>query len=149
MENDMHMSTKPTFLSVMFLSAVMATGCSNQRSELPGPATPIRDPLGTSGYPRVIVSPEIEGLIIADRPRKTVEPHSGSMVVTLPVRSVYQGTLLIQYRAFFIAQSGEELNPDTPWRDMTLENGARRVIKARSLRDEAVDWRLEIRGFRR
>ncbi len=123
-------------------------GCASTQS-VPEPRTPVADPLDSRTYPRVIVSPDLDGLIVAGDVVQDSEPNSGAMVVTLPIRSTYQGTLLVQYRAFFLGTMGEELNPDTPWRDMVLENGARRVIRAQSLGNNPTDWRLEIRGFRR
>jgi hypothetical protein len=51
----------------------------------------------------------------------------------------------LEYRVLFLNAAGSEQNADTPWRIVRLDGRGRRVIEATSLRDDAADWRMEIR----
>lgn len=121
------------------------SGCATTQPSPPRPSEPIADPIGRHDYPQVVISPSLEGMLLQADPKVIRDEYSGTLGVTVPVRSIYASELLLEYRVLFLDPNGAEENPNTPWRSFKLSGRARRVIEANSLRSNTADWRMEIR----
>lgn len=128
--------------SIVLVAALLPlVGCANPR---PNPAQP--DPFPPPiNNPRVnVVSPQLErGIGVQEA---TVIPAGpGPMRVQVPVRSLTDGTYMLDYRFVFFDENGFVLTPQMGWTMVRML--PRQVINmnANSFDDRARDWRLEIK----
>ncbi len=135
-------------LSLLTLTLGFGLSCSTSQISPPRPSEPITDPIGIQDYPNVVIDPALEGLIVQAPPNVVRDPYSGTLGVTVPVRSITTGEILLEYRVLFLSPNGSEENPDTPWRAFNLAGRARRVLEAHSLKSDTTDWHMEIRPLR-
>lgn len=136
-------------MSAFGVAALLAlTGCATPTQEPRPPSQAIADPIGNNEYPNVVIDPSLEGSILQAAATVSRDERVGLLTVRVPIRSTRAGELLLQYRVLFLDAKGSEQNADTPWRHVRMDSRARRVIEATSLRDDAADWRMEIRPSR-
>lgn len=128
-----------TILIMAFL-----TSCQTPISPAAGRA----DPLYPGAYPQIaLLNPSLQEHLVFERP--IVDDAGSSMIVSIPLRSIWMnGELFIQYRFFFLDSNGVHLEPDPAWRRITLDPQASRQVQGVALQSDAVDWRLEIRSAR-
>ncbi len=141
----MRITKQHRYLALGLMGVLWQGGCATTPPAPPRPSEPMADPIGNHEYPRVVISPSLEGIILQAEPNVVRDEYSGTLHVTVPIRSVFASELLLEYRVFFLDTNGAEENPDTPWRYFKLSGRARRVLEASSLRTNTADWRMEIR----
>ncbi len=126
---------------VLAVSTLMTLGgCAANTN----PPTPGQDPVPASAYPQVIVSPSLTSRLVADEP--IVVPATDiPLAVRVPVRSVDQHAMFLEYRFIFYGPNKKQLTQNPVWRSVTFPPRTRRMVSANAISLEAMDWELEIR----
>lgn len=129
----------PAALIVMLAMA----GCDT----IQAPPSPRGDPL-EGNYPRNVA---IEGLadeLVVERPIVTASTSNVPMSVVVPVRSVSNDKLKLQYRFIFLDGRGRPLSQPPSWQYITVEPKLRIYMEGSALSTTAEDYNLEIRPNR-
>lgn len=133
---------------VILTVGLMLGGCA-AKDPLMAPAQPRNDPLPASAYPQLVT---LEGLDegLGFWP-PIVEPSTPErpMDVTVPVRSMVDYPLNVQYRFEFLDDLGRPLRSNIDgWGFIHMEPRLRVVLRGNAIGDDARDWRLYLRPAR-
>lgn len=110
------------------------------------PVTPGPDPV--IDYPNIVLDPALEDKLVKARPNTQPPTRDQPMRISVPVRSVTQHPLNLQYRVLYFDAFGKQTNDYPVWKDMRLMGRARHVINDNAVDLDAVEWNIEIRPAR-
>ncbi|MCC6427890.1 MAG: DUF1425 domain-containing protein [Phycisphaerales bacterium] len=134
---------KSGYLALSLLSAALALpGCDTVRA----PYAPAGDPLPASNYPKVAyLDKELPGMLVADPAVVIVDrPEGRPMKVTVPLRSVVEHTMRLQYQYTWRDSLGRPVG-QSGWIFTRVEPRVQVPFQANALSMDATDWRLEVR----
>lgn len=127
--------------AVCALGLLGITGCqSGPRAPGAGQA----DPLSEAAYPQIAAVEGLSDHLAFGKPvvsRETDRPMS----VTVPVRSLSNQQISVQYRFEFMDAAGLPLEPAMGWRFLPLPGRVQHFVKGAAIDLGAVDWRLIVR----
>lgn len=123
---------------------MLGVGC---RDTIQAPPTARTDPLG-GNYPHNVAIDGLHEVLVVEDAIVDESTSTRPMRVSVPVRSVSDRRVTVQYRFLFFDESGRELRYDSGWRRETIEPGLQRQFDATALQTAAADWRMEIRRAR-
>lgn len=128
----------------MLAAGICLGGCNKDNVRAPeGIRT---DPLA-GGYPQNVALNGLHNSLVVDQP--IVEPRSADrpMRVTVPLRSVAEGTLRVQYRFILLDDRGRPVRSNQEgWRYQVIARRTQVFVETSALDTDAVDWRLEVRS---
>ena len=130
-------------LTCFLVTMVFLAGC---RDTVNAPPTARQDPLG-GAYPREVAIEGLDRAIVVEPAIVDESTDSRPMRVTVPVRSVVDEPLVLQYHFIFRDERGRDLH-DSGWRHQRLEPRLQANLEANARQTAAADWRLEIRPER-
>jgi len=109
-----------------------------------------QDPLPQGAYPQQVVLEGLNRGIVSGDPVVRGPSDSMPMTVTVPLRSVADKTLHVQYQFEFLDANGLPVRgtPTSGWRFVTVEPRTQVFAVANALDTDAVDWRLQVRPAR-
>lgn len=121
-------------------------GCNDPQKKTPGMR---EDPQASAAYPVVSVEAGLKRYLGVDSERVVVDPadESRPMKVTVPVRSLADNQMSVQYEFTWFDEAGRELGR-SGWQFLALEPRVQRSFSANSLTTRAKGWRLEVRSAR-
>ncbi len=130
---------------LLLILGVSATACDPQR-QTPGAR---EDPQPTAAYPVVSVEAALRRYIGVDSERVMVDGATDSqpMKVTVPVRSLADNQMAIQFEFSWFDEGGREIGR-SGWQFVLLEPRIQRHFSANSVTTRARGWRMEIRSAR-
>lgn len=133
------LATVPTALVVMLAMA----GCDT----IQAPPSPRGDPL-EGNYPTNVAIEGLSDELVVERPIVTPSTANVPMSVVVPVRSVTDDKLILQYRFIFLDARGRPLSQPPSWRYITVEPKLRIFMEGSALSTTAADYNIEIRPNR-
>ena len=130
-------------LLVVALLAVVLSGCDTT------PPVGKADPIAPGTYPQtVVIDGLVSGVVFGD-PIVTVGTDKVPMHVTLPIRSIVDDPINIQYKVeFFDAAKRPLTNTNQGYRFMNLAPRVEQFMEATALDTNAVDYRVLVRSAR-
>jgi hypothetical protein len=135
---------KSMIVVAMLAAGICLGGCNKDNVRAPeGIRT---DPLA-GGYPQNVALNGLHNSLVVDQP--IVEPRSADrpMRVTVPLRSVAEGTLRVQYRFILLDDRGRPVRSNQEgWRYQVIARRTQVFVETSALDTDAVDWRLEVRS---
>jgi len=136
-------------IAVICLTALLAgalAGCKGPDT-VKAPGTPRPDPLA-GAQPKQIALSGLEEVLVSGEP--IVEPSTAErpMRVNVPVRSVADERLAVQYQFIFHDERGRPLDTNFGWKYRVLEPRLATSLEGQALNRNAADWRLVIRSAR-
>ncbi|MEX0886357.1 MAG: DUF1425 domain-containing protein [Phycisphaeraceae bacterium] len=141
----MHTPRRIVRPGLLVLVVVLAAG-AGCRDTTQAPPTMRQDPLG-GNYPRHVAIAGLDHALVVEEPIVDASTATRPMSVTVPVRSVVDEPLSLQYRFRFLDERGRDLH-DSGWRLERLEPRLQANLEANARQTAAADWRLEIRPER-
>lgn len=106
---------KPMFLTVVLPTALAVVGCNQVRD----PIQPRQDVYRTGSPEQIFLdSTDLRGDVAADTPQ-VFRDQFGLLHVTVPIRSLINKQLYVEYRAVFFDNDHQEIDR-SPWKDKTL-----------------------------
>ncbi len=135
----------PAALMAGYLMWVAAGGCKSS-DPLMAPNTAATDPLPANAYPQLVLLDGLEQVLVKERP--TIKPPEGddTLLVRIPMRSVTDQTLHIQWQIVFSTDDGEQLTDNPVWQQEAILPRTRKVLEARALTRRATKWNVTIRA---
>jgi uncharacterized protein YcfL len=129
-------------------AGLMLAGCA-AKDPLMAPAQPRNDPLPASAYPQLVTVGGLdEGLGFWPPIVEPSTPERG-MDVTVPVRSMVDYPLNVQYRFEFLDDLDRPLRSDIAgWGFIHMEPRLRVELRGNAIDNDAKDWRLYLRPAR-
>ena len=121
-----------------------AVGCADQ---VKAPHAMRTDPLGAA-YPQHVAMEGLHKALVVDRPIVDPSTETRPMQVTVPVRSVVEEPIHVQYRFEFRDDRGRPLRSNTGWRFATIAPRTRAYFESNALETAASDWGLTIQPAR-
>mgnify|MGYP002780780212 CR=1 FL=1 len=124
----------------------VAGGCDKTR---PPPSVGL-DPLGGQNYPKVaIVEPSLARVLTVDpnEVRVTKATADTPMSVVVPIRSVADNRMRVQYKFYWYDSTGRLVREST-WRPEMIEPRFKVTMQGAATDLESADWRMEIRSQR-
>lgn len=115
---------------------LLAAGCNNV---VRPPIEPHADPF--EGRQIHFNSYELQRDVVVGNPTRSRD-DAGLMHITVPVRSVIDRQLYVQYRVFFFDRNHQEVNK-IDWTDKTLTANTPDQITANSTSSAAVDFQVD------
>jgi predicted small secreted protein len=104
------------------------------------------DPLPRENYPQITSLDGLSQWIGYDSP---IVNRDSVLKVTAPARALTDGhELNVQYRFFFLDESGRPLTQNPDWRYMRMPSRSQVFFEGNALDKSAKDWRLEVRPAR-
>ena len=133
-------------LTVSLTLVIALAGCKGPDT-VKAPGTPRPDPLA-GAQPKQVALSGLDQVLVAGEP--VVEPSTEQkpMRVNVPVRSVSDDRLAVQYRFIFQDEKGRPLDTNPSWKFRMLEPRLSTSFEGQSLQRRAADWRLVIRPAR-
>lgn len=122
-------------------SVLLLGGCQQPR-----PHTLASDEVAAYQYPKVVVLHPVmaKDLVLSPAVVESTT-RTSTMAVRVPIRSIRDYPIAMQYRITFFAQGQRLLTPQPAWQSLTLGPRQRAVVQANALSMDAVDWQLELR----
>ena len=111
------------------------------------PPSPRGDPL-SGAYPTNVAIDGLSDDLVVDTPIVTPSTPDRPMNVVVPVRSVTDKKLALQYQFIFMDDRGRPLRPMGGWQYITVEPKLQIFMEGSALNTAAKDYRLEIRPNR-
>lgn len=142
--NSTNTLSRIALLSFLSLATWLAAGCDTVKA----PASLSGDELPIGSYPRVSVLDGLEKAIVGSPAAITPSSAQTPMRVTVPVRSVVDQGLNIQYQFEFFDAQGRPLQNQTGQKFVHLQPRLQVFLEANALDTHAADWRLTIRAAR-
>lgn len=129
-------------VAIAMLGATLA-GCDTTRA----PYAPAGDPLVASNYPKVaFLDKELTGMLVVDPNIVVVDrPEGRPMKVTVPMRSVSDHAMKLQYQYIWRDALGRPVGNPSGWKYVVVEPRVQVPMQANAISMDATDWRLEIR----
>ncbi len=120
------------------------SGCGPGPDLVSGPGRLAPDQLPLEAYPRIVPLGDVESkIVIRSTPATTRDPEIGRLTVVVPLRSIVARKIVLRYRFTFFDEDGTEVERNS-WNSITVAGQAAFQIRGRSLRPEAVEWRLDL-----
>lgn len=129
-----------TFPVLCLLTAAALTACDTVKA----PHTIRTDPLG-GAYPQNVAIEGLHEYVVVDQPIVDDPTSDRPLRVTVPLRSVYDGVVNVQYRFDFLDRSGRPLRSSSGFKYATIEPRTQVFLESTALDTNAVDWRLLVR----
>ena len=131
-------------LAVLSL-VIFAAGCSSPDT-VAAPDTPAGDPLPEDAYPQIILQGrDLKQLVVKEAPNVTPASDVEPMRVRVPIRSVVDTTLNLEYRFIFYNEDRDQVTRNPTWQPLVLPRYTRRYVQANAIQLAASYWELEIR----
>ncbi len=105
------------------------------------------DPLG-GAYPQNVAIEGLHKYVVVDQPIVDGPTPNRPLNVTVPLRSVSEGVVNVQYRFEFLDRAGRPLRSSSGFKFATLEPRTQVFLESNALDTNAVDWRLLVRPSR-
>ena len=150
------MRTATLIVSITICVAMASlTACDTTKA----PAGARQDPLYSEAYPSVVLMEGLDRGLVAGEPIVTHATPERPMQVTVPIRSIDDRPLNVQYRFLFLDEAGRPMN-DGPggWRFVNIGPRVQIFVKGNSMEalsavgsargTNPADWRLELRPAR-
>jgi hypothetical protein len=135
--------TRTMLLCSCLLVSGLVMGC--QQDNVQAPQAIRNDPLA-GGYPQNVVLNGLEDGVVIGKPVVEAATDAKPMRVTVPLRSVVDGTLRTQYQFIFLDDKGRPVRSHREnWHYQVLSDHAQVFLEGAALETDAVDWRLEVR----
>jgi uncharacterized protein YcfL len=138
-------SSSPLALTCTLGLSLLIAGCHDPVRPTPGDRL---DPLHPAAYPRVAM---LEGLDVGlGLQPPIVEEATGTrpMSVTVPVRSLVDYPINIQYQYQFLDDKGRLIDTRERWRFVHIDPRVQTQLQGSAMDLDAVDWRLQLRPAR-
>ncbi len=135
---------KSMIVVAMLAAGVCLGGCNKDNVRAPeGIRT---DPLA-GGYPQNIALSGLHNALVIGQPVVDSSIADKPMRISVPLRSVAEGTLRVQYRFILLDDRGRPVRTNQEgWRYQVLARRAEVFLETTALDTDAVDWRLEVRA---
>ena len=132
---------KRTALLLVVPAALAVAGCNNVVRD---PIQPRQDTYRTGNPAQVFFdSTDLRNDTAADTPSVFRDPN-GLLHVTVPVRSVINKQLYVEYRVIFFDRDHQEIDR-SPWRDKTLPANVPETVTATSTTPKAESFQVHMR----
>lgn len=130
-------------VSVAFLCGM--PGCAQDKVR--GPSTANIDQLAPENYPKLVIEEPALAKVMAVTPARVVvdRPADRPMSVTVPVRSIADNTMRVQYRYIWFDDKGREVRTGE-WRREVFAPRVERQLQGAAVDMKSTDWRLEVRS---
>jgi len=116
-------------------------GCKSTDPVVPGEDT-------VNPYPNVVLDPKLEDKLVSSEPTIRMPTQTEPLRISVPVRSITQHPLNLQYRVIYFGDFGKQTNDYPVWKDFRVMGRTRYVISDNAIDLDAVDWNIEIRPAR-
>lgn len=119
-------------------------------SQTPRTPSPVLDPQPASSYPKVAVAePQLAKYLGITPGSVVVTGGDGEkpLAVVVPIRSLANSAVRIQYRFMYYDASGRQLREGV-WRDERIEPQFEVRLQSNATDLQSRDWRVEIRSAR-
>lgn len=134
------MASSRILILLFGMYAAVLAGCQSTDPVTPGP-----DRVAAEEYPQVVLDPELEEKLVRTAP-EVIPPEFGQpLKIRVPIRSVSQKRLYLQYRVLFFDSHKKQLNDYPVWKELVIMPRARHVISANAISTAATDWVIEIK----
>lgn len=134
-------------LAVALAGMMVLPGCKGQ-DNVKAPQTIRTDPLA-GGYPQNIALAGLHEGVVIGQPMVDAATADQPMQVAVPLRSVADHTLRVQYKFMFLDGRGRPVKSNLDgWRYQVLAPRAEVFLEASAMDTDAADWRLEVRPAR-
>jgi uncharacterized protein YcfL len=131
--------------TLMILGLAMGAGACEDRVRAPGQPRP--DPIA-GAYPKQVTLEGLEEALVTGEPVVQRSSDDQPMRVNVPIRSVADKQLRVQYRFIFLDEQQRPLDSNSGWKFQVIEPRTQVSLEGRALETSAADWRLEIRPAR-
>jgi hypothetical protein len=121
-------------------------GCGPGPDNVMAPNTAAPDPLPEGAYPEIVLLNGLEHVVVKEKPTVTGPTSEGPLNVRVPIRSVTDEWLRIEYRFMYSTADGEQLTTDPIWHQQQIAPRTRVFLQSNALSQRATKWQLEIRG---
>jgi len=111
------------------------------------PATLRTDPLG-GAYPQNVALEGLHKYVVVEQPIVDPPTENRPLNVTVPLRSIIDGQVRIQYRFEFLDRRGRPLKSSSGFKYAAIEPRTQVFLQSNALDTNAVDWRLLVRPAR-
>lgn len=142
MKKDMFITMVAAVPAALIVMLAMA-GCDT----IQAPPSPRGDPL-EGNYPANVAIQGLAEELVVEKPIITASSPDVPMSVVVPVRSVSDDKLKLQYRFIFLDNRGRPLTQPPGWQYITVEPKLRIFMEGSALDTSAADYNLEIRPNR-
>lgn len=137
------MVTRSMIVMGVLATAMFVGGCN--QDNIQAPQSVRSDPLA-GGYPQNIALKGLHTGVVIGKPIVDAATEDQPMRVTVPLRSVVDGTLRTQYKFTFLDDRGRPVRSNLDsWRYQVIAAKAEVYLEATSMDTDAADWRLEVR----
>lgn len=122
--------------------AVLSGGCDTVRA----PYAPGGDQVPASNYPKVaFADKELSAMLVVDPNVVVVDrPEGRPIKVTVPLRSVSEHTMKLQYQFYWRDALGRPVG-ESGWKFVRVEPRLQVPMQANATNQDAADWRMEVR----
>lgn len=131
--------------SIVLSTACLAglTACDTVRA----PAGPGLDQLPTENYPKVYINPPTLAKVMVITPGTVVvdTPADRPMSVTVPLRSIADNSMRVQYRFLWFDDKGRPVR-EGEWIAEMFAPRVERRLQGNAIDLKSRDWRLEVRS---
>lgn len=130
------------------ISAVLLGGMPGcAQDKVRGPSTANIDQLAPENYPKLVIEEPALAKVMAVTPARVVvdRPADRPMSVTVPVRSIADNTMRVQYRYIWFDDKGREVRTGE-WRREVFAPRVERQLQGAAVDMKSTDWRLEVRS---
>ncbi|WP_419807485.1 hypothetical protein [Sphingomonas sp.] len=132
-------------IPLALLTAAAVVGCGSGPDLVKAPNTAADDPLAAAAYPNIVLHDGLEQALVKEKP--VVHPAVGDdpMTVRVPLRSVIDEPLSIQWQVTFATADGEQLTDNPVWHPEVILPRTRKYIEASSITRRATRYELQVR----
>jgi hypothetical protein len=130
-----------TLIGVVAFTALAA--CDTVKA----PATLRTDPLG-GAYPQNVALEGLHKYVVVDQPIVDGPTDTRPLQVSVPLRSIIDGFIHLQYRFELLDGRGRPLRSSSGFKYITIEPRTQVFLESNALDTNAVDWRLTVRKAR-
>ena len=140
--------TKMVVLAMFCMMLGYVSGCTDP---IKAPMTGTEDFVTYEAYPQVFVEKELSKYINVTGAEEFDRSQLGEdqpMSVTIPVRSLGDKDINLQYKYTFFDNQGRPIKPQMAWRYILVMPRNQVFLQGRAIDTVAADWRLDIRRAR-
>ena len=130
--------------SCVVVVAVIALGCDTVKA----PASIGLDPLPIEAYPQQVAVGGLSKGLVSERAIVDEPTDDSPLSVTVPLRSIVDHALHVQYRFQFFDDAGRPVKDPSQWVFISIAPRVQERISGNALDLDAVDWRLQVRSAR-
>ena len=128
-------------IACLGLCLAVFAGCKNTDPVTPGQDTVLQ-------YPNVVLDPALDDMLVRTQPITRPPTADQPVRIAVPVRSIVDHPLNLQYRVLYFDPFGKQTNDYPVWKDVRIMGRTRTVINDNAIDLDAVDWNIEIRPAR-